>query len=133
MPTEVNRWWTPLSSVDRTAPGTTTTSNGEMYTGIDTGAATGSVHKEQSTGQYPMQAFNCQVLTKPIPATDGEGAADQIPVAKLGTATASLDCYPSAQWYLNGSDIVMVTVKTAAVNGSGGAPSDLMLMGRLHG
>jgi hypothetical protein len=133
-PTEVNRWWTPLSSVDRTAPGTTGTADGEMYTGIDSSpAASGSVHKESSTGQYPMQAFNCQVLTKPIPATDGEDADSQIPVSTLGTATASLDCYPSTQWYLNGSDIVMVTVKTAAVDAAGTDLSDCMLMGRLHG
>lgn len=133
MPTEVNRWWTPLSSVDRTAPGTEVTPGGGMYTGISSNAATADVHGHPSTGQYPMQAFNCQVLTKPIPATDGANAGDQIPVAKLGGASASLDCYPSAQWYLNGSDIVMVTVKTAGANGSGDAPSNVMLMGRLHG
>ena len=133
MPANINRWWTPLGSVDRTAPGSTVTANGEMYTGIDSSpAANGSVHKEQSTGQFPMQAFNCQVLTKPVPATDGEDADSQMPVATLGTATASLDCYPSTQWYLNGSDIVMVTVKTAVVDGASSL-SDCMLMGRLHG
>ena len=134
MPTEVNRWWTPLSSVDRTAPGTTATVRGQMYTGIHTNAvAPSTLVTHPGTGQFPMQAFNCQVLTKPVPATDGDVAADQIPVAKLGTASASLDCYPSTQWYLNGSDIVMVTVKTAAVDAASADLSDCMLMGRLHG
>ena len=113
---------------------TETVPNGGMYTGISSNAATADVHGHPSTGQYPMQAFNCQVLTKPIPATDGVNAADQIPVAKLGTATASLDCYASTQWYLNGSDIVMVTVNTAVAQAGGSATlSDCMLMGRLHG
>jgi hypothetical protein len=106
-----------------------------MATGIDTMPATAAVNTEPGTGQFSMHAFNCRVLTKPVPGTNANVAADQVPVSKLGTAAASLDCYPSAQWYLNGSDIVMVTVKTAVTDAdsSSEAISDCMLMGRFHG
>lgn len=133
MPTVVDRWWTPLSSVDRTAPASAITTGGSMATGIDTMPATAAVNTEPSTGQFSMHAFNCRVLTKPVPGTNANAAADQVPVSKLGTATASLDCYPSAQWYLNGSDIVMVTVNTAVIDDAGADLSDCMLMGRFHG
>ena len=129
MPANVNRWWTPLSSVDRTSPGTDTTAANVHYTGLGVhGSQAGDVDGVKGSGQFPMQAFRCQPLTKPVPATNGALQADQIPVAQLGTADVSLDCYPSAQWYLNGSDIVMVTVHTA-----GSAADNLMLMGRFHG
>ena len=127
-PENLREWWMPLPMTDRTTAANTGDTEA-VFTGINPVG----LDSEPGTGSHMQSAFEFKLQTIPVPATNANNVLDHGHVARIGDGTgAAAFCYPSQTFFLNGSDTVMATVKTAVVNNSD-ALGTCILMGRFHG